>query len=155
METGLRAMNGDARPTALAIRPPDSKTADLLSNIGAVYSKGQAVLLMMERWLGEATFRKGIISYLNQNEWKNATAADLWKALSEASGKDVEHTLGKFITQPGVPLVTIDILDDNKLRLSQKRFMNYGNTAPEELIWQIPVLLKFSDGKASKESSMV
>lgn len=155
VETSLRAMNGDARPTALAIRPPDSKTADLLSNIGAVYSKGQAVLLMMERWLGEATFRKGINLYLKQNEWKNATAADLWKALSEASGKDVEFTMGKYITQPGVPLVTIEPQGNNKIRLTQKRFMNFGNTAPEELLWQIPVSLKFSDGKAAKEYSMV
>jgi len=155
VETSLRAMNGDARPTALAIRPPDSKTADLLSNIGAVYSKGQAVLLMMERWLGEATFRKGINIYLKENELKNATAADLWKALSEASGRDVEHALGKFITQPGVPLVTMEVLDNNKLRLTQKRFMNYGNAAPEELLWQVPVSLKFSDGKVSKEYSFV
>ncbi len=155
VETGLRAMVGDARPTALAIRPPDSKTADLLSNIGAVYSKGQAVLLMIERWLGEETFRKGIIQYLKENEWKNATAANLWSALSEVSGKDVEGTLGNFITKPGVPLVTVEIVDDKKLRLTQKRFMNYGTAAPEELLWQIPVALKYNDGKETREISLV
>lgn len=155
VETSLRAMVSDARPTAIAIRPPDSKTADLLSNIGAVYSKGQAVLLMMERWLGEATFRKGIINYINENEWKNATAAELWKALSQVSGKDVEHTLGKFVTQPGVPLVTAEVLENNKLRLTQKRFMNFGNTAPEELLWQVPVSLKYGDGTATKEFSIL
>jgi len=155
VESGLRAMVGDARPTALAIRPPDSKTADLLSNIGAVYSKGQAVLLMIERWLGEETFRKGIIQYLRENEWKNAAAANLWSALSEVSGKDVEGTLGHFITKPGVPLVTVEVIDNKKLRLTQKRFMNFETTAPEEMLWQIPVALKYNDGKETKEISFV
>ena len=155
VESGLRAMVGDARPTALAIRPPDSKTADLLSNIGAVYSKGQAVLLMIERWLGEETFRKGVIQYLQENEWKNATAANLWSALSNVSGKDVEGTLGNFITKPGAPLVTVEVIDHKTLRLTQKRFMNYGTTAPEEIFWQIPVAIKYSDGKETKEISFV
>ncbi len=155
VESGLGAMVGDARPTALAIRPPDSKTADLLSNIGAVYSKGQAVLLMIERWLGEETFRKGIIQYLHENEWKNATAAQLWSALGEVSGKDVEGTLGNFITMPGVPLVTVEVIDSKKLRLTQKRFMNYGDAAPEEILWQIPVAIKYNDGKETKEISLV
>jgi len=155
VETSLRAMNGDARPTALAIRPPDSKTADLLSNIGAVYSKGQAVLLMMERWLGEATFRKGVLHYLKENEWKNTTAADLWQALSETSGKDVESALGTFIVQPGVPLVTVEMTNNNQIQVTQKRFMNFGTEAPEELLWQIPVSIKYSDGQETKEKSFL
>jgi len=155
VETGLRAMVGDARPTAIAIRPPETETATLLGNIGAVYSKGQAVLLMMERWLGEEAFRKGINHYLSQNEWKNATAADLWQALSESSGKDVESALGTFIVQPGVPLVTVEFEGSNSLRLSQERFMNYGNKAPEELLWQIPVSIKYSDGKETKILSLL
>ncbi len=155
VESGLGAMVGDARPTALAIRPPQSKTADLLSGFGFIYSKGQAILLMIERWLGEETFRKGINQYLQENEWKNATAAQLWSALSTVSAKDVEGTLGNFITKPGVPLVTVEVIDNKKLRLTQKRFMNFGVTAPEEILWQIPVALKYNDGKETREFSLV
>jgi len=153
VETGLFAMNGDALPTALAIRPPQSKTADLLGNIGAVYSKGQAVLLMIERWLGEESFQKGVLLYLKQNEWKNATAADLWKALSEASGKDVEKTLGTFIVQPGVPLVSVEMAGDNQIRLTQKRFANYGVTVPQDIQWEIPVAIKYFDGKETRQKT--
>jgi len=32
------------------------------------------------------------------------------------------------------------------VKLSQKRFLNYGITAPEEALWRIPISLSYSDG---------
>ncbi|MCH7948346.1 MAG: M1 family peptidase, partial [candidate division Zixibacteria bacterium] len=89
VKSGLGVMTSDSRPTAIAIRPPGSETADLLRNIGTIYSKGQAVLSMIENWVGEEKFRQGVVNYINDNAWGNATGSDLWNSLSAASGQDV------------------------------------------------------------------
>ena len=118
-------MTSDSRPTAIAIRPPGSETADLLRNIGTIYSKGQAVLSMIENWVGEEKFRQGVVSYINDNAWGNATGSDLWNSLSAASGQDVAGVMSTFIIQPGVPLLTVTSGDDNKITITQSRFSNF------------------------------
>ena len=83
-------MNTDARLTARAIRQPVSTLDNLLQAADELaYQKGQAVLGMVEAWVGPEAFRKGVLEYLAAHEWGNATAADLWGALSKAAGKDV------------------------------------------------------------------
>src|SRR6185295_14337098 len=43
-----------------------------------------------------------------------------------------------------------DLLADGRVKLSQKRFLSYGVTAPDEQLWRIPVSLSYSDGSAVK-----
>jgi alanyl aminopeptidase len=154
VRSGLGAMVGDARPTAIAIRPPEGETADLLRNIGAIYGKGQAVLSMIENWVGEEAFRQGVVNYVNENAWGNATSSDLWNALSNVSGKNVDSVLGTFIVQPGVPLVSVSAGEDNKIILSQRRFSNYEVEVPSQT-WQIPINLKYFDGQSVKQKSVL
>ena len=151
---GLGAMTSDARPTAIAIRPPGTETADLLRNIGAIYSKGQAVLSMIENWVGEEKFRQGVVNYINDNAWGNATASDLWSSLTKSSGKNVDSVLMTFIVQPGVPLITITAGKDNEIILTQSRFSNYEVEVTRQL-WQIPVTLKYFDGQSVKKKSLL
>jgi puromycin-sensitive aminopeptidase len=37
-------------------------------------------------YIGEDTFRQGLNLYLTRHQYRNATTADLWQALSEKSG---------------------------------------------------------------------
>ena len=154
VKSGLRVMTSDARPTAIAIRPPGSETADLLRNIEAIYSKGQAVLSMIENWVGEEKFRQGVVNYINDNAWGNATGSDLWNSLSAASGQDVAGVMSTFIVQPGVPLLTVTSGDDNKITITQSRFSNYEVEVAQQ-IWQIPVTLKYFDGQSVKQKSFL
>ena len=56
------------------------------------YEKGASVVRMIERYLGAATFRKGRAQATSAATREgNAVAADLWRALSEASGENVER----------------------------------------------------------------
>ena len=85
---------------------------------------------MVENWIGREAFRKGVLDYLAAHEWGNAVAADLWNALSKAAGQDVAGVLATFLDQPGVPLVTVDSIEGNRVRLSQRRFANHGVSVP-------------------------
>jgi alanyl aminopeptidase len=138
-----RAMNTDARTTARAIRQPVTSLDNLLQAADELaYQKGQAVLTMVETWVGREAFRRGVLDYLAAHEWKSATAADLWNALSKAAGKDVAGMLSTFLDQPGVPLVTVESIEGGRVRLTQRRFANQG-VSPAAATWQIPVGLKY------------
>ena len=137
-----KMMIGDAQPTAAAIRQPVATAEDLLQNVGVQYDKGKAVLGMFEAWISPEVFRKGVLAYLAANAWGNATSADLWKALDEASGGDVSRSLATFVDQPGVPLVEVTPLAGGRVRLTQRRYVASGvQVAPQT--WSIPVALKY------------
>jgi len=139
------AMRSDARPSTRSIRQPVKPTDNIIAGADELaYQKGQSVLGMVEAWLGEAAFRKGVLAYLSAHEWKNATAADLFSALSKASGQDVPAVLDTFLSQPGVPLVAVEGVAGRTVTLSQKRFVNAGAEVLSGR-WRIPVGLRYKD----------
>ncbi len=142
------AMNTDARLTTRPIRQSVDAFADfdrLFDELA--YDKGQAVLGMLEQWIGAEAFRRGVIAYLTQHEWRNATGPDLWRALTDAAGHDVASVTLSFLDQGGVPLVRVEPLADGTVRLRQERFLNHGVRAPAPATWRIPVTLRYSDGR--------
>ncbi len=48
------------------------------------YSKGGSILRMLEGYVGEEIFRKGVSKYLSDNKYGNATSEDLWDSLVRA-----------------------------------------------------------------------
>ena len=150
------AMTTDARLSTRAMRQPivDIENLDQLAD-ELTYDKGQAVLTMFESWLGPETFRKGVVDYLKAHRWGSATASDLWASLSKAAGKDVGGPMATFLDQAGVPQVKAEMLPGGRLRLSQKRFLNDGVVAPKPARWQIPVILKYSDGKVARTRTLL
>src|SRR3989442_9474557 len=150
------AMTTDAHLSTRAMRQPVEgvENLDQLAD-ELTYDKGQAVLMMFERWLGPRTFRKGVVDYLKAHRWGNATAADLWTSLSKAAGKDVGGPMATFLDQPGVPLVRAEILPGARGRLSHQRFLNYGAKTPRPVTWQIPVILKYSDGRTTRTLTLL
>jgi alanyl aminopeptidase len=158
--SGLRdtesAYTEDSRLTARTIRQPVTTAANLLSNVDAlVYQKGQSVLEMMESWLGPETFRRGVLAYLKAHEWGNATEADLWRALSAASGHDVGAMGSTFFNQPGIPIVHGELLAGGRLRLHQARFLSYGLRDSVSRLWQIPISMKYATPAGVKRWSVL
>ena len=150
------AMNTDAGLTTRAVR----QEVDAFANIDRLfdelsYQKGQAVLGMLESWLGHDVFRRGVAAYLKEHEWGNATAADLWRSLSAAAGRDITPATLSFLDQGGVPLVSAEVLPDGTVRLQQKRFLNDGVHAPAPTAWKIPVMLRYSDGHRAHTQSVM
>ncbi|MBQ4833867.1 ERAP1-like C-terminal domain-containing protein [Pseudoalteromonas sp. MMG010] len=143
-----RVMPLDARLSTKPIRKPIKTEADIMDGLGLAYSKGSAVLSMVENWIGEEVFQKGIRSYMKKFSFKNAEAADLWQALGEASNKDVASVLKSFIEQSSYPLIKVTA-HNKQLIISQSRFANAGVDAPEQL-WNVPVAIKYGAGDKVK-----
>jgi len=150
--TGVQvAMQLDGQLSTHAIRQPIESMGNLFQSADELaYKKGEATIGMFEQWMGPDTFRKGVLQYLKAHEYGNATAKDLWDALSAASGKDVATPMSTFLDQAGIPLVRADVLADGRVHLTQKRYLYYGVTEPKATFWQIPVILKYSNGTTVK-----
>ncbi|HEY2626885.1 MAG TPA: M1 family metallopeptidase, partial [Candidatus Udaeobacter sp.] len=131
-------MEGDARSTTHPIQQPIANEAEANSAFDDItYRKGQAFLLMLERFLGENTFRDGIRRYMAAHKYSNSTTADLWNALSQASGKPVGEIAAGWIEQPGFPVVKVK-RDGENVSLMQQRFTIHFPNAPV-LQWKIPL----------------
>jgi aminopeptidase N len=108
------------------------------------YQKGAAVLRMIESYVGEEPFRKGVNDYLQAHAYGNAAAPDFWAAIASATGKPVDKIMPTFVNQPGVPLVSVSVSCDagkttTRGSLTQNRF-SLGATSNER--WDIPVCPK-------------
>ncbi len=136
------ALGLDARRTTHPILQPianESQANDAFDTIS--YQKGQGFLRMLEAYLGEDDFRKGLRLYMARHQFSSTTTADLWAALGEASGKPVVELAANWTEQPGFPVVSVSATGTGAtrtLRLEQARFtVNYPQPAP--LTWQVPV----------------
>lgn len=145
----LRAVQGiyeyDATPSSEPIRKEIDSAGNLMSGVMLAYNKGKTVLGMAERWIGEQAFQEGIRLYIDRHEWGSAEAEDLWDALEEVSGKEVERFLAGFLDQPGFPLVSADVEGRGTIVLRQRRYSRHGVDVPEQQ-WVIPMEIKYSDG---------
>ena len=135
LATKKRAMDRDAGPAAPIVGNGfDANTS---------YRKGPAILRMLETYLGEDTFQKGIRDYIQAHAYGNATTADLWASLEEASGKPIAAIASTFTNQPGIPLVDVATAcrsGETVVTLTQSRFtIDYPEAG--KLLWQIPVVI--------------
>ena len=133
------AMEGDARSTTHPIQQPIATEAEANSAFDDItYKKGQSFLRMLESFLSEEVFRDGIRRYMAAHKYSNATTADLWNALSEASKKPIGEIAAGWTEQPGFPVVKVKREADGKVQLTQERFtVNFKNAPPLE--WKIPL----------------
>jgi aminopeptidase N len=100
------AMDLDARRSAHPIQQPVANETEAMTLFdGITYAKGQALIRMLEAYLGESAFRDGIRRYMAAHAYGNATTADLWQALEVAAGKPVASVASAFTEQAGVPLI--------------------------------------------------
>lgn len=71
------------------------------------YEKGASVLRMLERFLGEETYMKGIQKYIRDHQFGNAETKELWAALESVSGKPVASIMQNWVYSPGYPVITV------------------------------------------------
>ncbi len=111
------------------------------------YQKGGSLLRMLEQYLGEEEFRRGVSHYLSVHEYGNTETSDLWDAIEEANpGTPVRALMDSWIWQPGYPLVSAR-LDGSTLVLSQQRFA-FGDT-DDPTVFVVPVHVRI-DGTEHK-----
>ncbi|KAI7288515.1 hypothetical protein KC315_g20185, partial [Hortaea werneckii] len=120
------------------------KRADEVNQIfdAISYSKGSCVIRMVSKHLGEDVFMEGIRRYLKKHAYGNTTTSDLWAALSDASGQDVERIADIWTKEVGFPVVTVNEKPkENEIHLQQNRFLRTADVKPEEDKTLYPVFL--------------
>ncbi|XP_043371287.1 endoplasmic reticulum aminopeptidase 2-like isoform X3 [Dermochelys coriacea] len=113
------------------------------------YDKGACILKMLQDFLSEVVFQKGIIHYLKKYSYRNAKNDDLWNSMANtcsesdfSSGNfcyiasrplsstfshmgkltEIEEMMNTWTLQKGIPLVLVKC-KGNTLRLRQERFL--------------------------------
>lgn len=105
-----------------------------------VYAKGGNILRMLLSHIGEPAFRRGLKIYFDKHAYGNTEASDLWDALSQTSGQDINKFMDGWLRRPGYPLVEIDWQPGEKMmRLSQRRFLSDATATVEQRPWQVPL----------------
>jgi puromycin-sensitive aminopeptidase len=151
LESKEAALGADAltntHPVYTAVSTPAQATElfDLIT-----YEKGSAVLRMTESFLGEARFRAGIQTYIRRFKNGNATGDDLWACLSEHADVPVAALMQDWITQPGFPLLQVELVPGRShasVRLRQRRMLTGSDGRQEQpaQVWRIPMVLTFGN----------
>ena len=102
-----------------------------------VYAKGGRLLVMVRKLIGEEAFRAGLKSYFEKFAYKNTAGNDLWQELESASGQPIVNLMNAWISQPGLPVVSVSNSHDAAI-LSQERFF-IGEHQPSDALWPIPL----------------
>ena len=102
-----------------------------------VYAKGGRLLVMVRKLIGEEAFRVGLKSYFEKFAYKNTVGNDLWQELESASGQPIVNLMNAWISQPGLPVVSVSN-SHNTAILSQERFF-IGEHQPSDALWPIPL----------------
>jgi aminopeptidase N len=111
---------------------------------GITYSKGQAVISMLEGFAGPDVWRKGIRTYMAKHQYQNTRTDDLWQAVEQAGATGLMQTAHDFTLQPGVPLIRVSEArcegGQTAVTVTQDEFSadrNPGSFSP--LSWHVPV----------------
>lgn len=144
-------LNLDARKTTHPIQMRVDNEEQAAAAFDAItYVKGQGFLRMLENYVGESKFRKGIRAYMARHQYSNTTSADLWAALEAASGKPVGKLAADWTTQPGFPLISVSQACEDgkrKVTLSQEQY-RVDEPAAEERLWSVPLQVGTVNGRA-------
>jgi aminopeptidase N len=121
------------------------------------YDKGEAVITMLESYVGDDTWRDGVRRYIKANAYNNTVSDDLWKAMAAvAPGKHVSTIAHDFTLQPGIPLIRVTAAEcvggKTMLNLSQGEFTR-DRPDKQPLRWHVPVIAEVVGG--SPDSTVV
>lgn len=128
-------------PIKVEVKNPD-EIGEIFDEIS--YQKGGSILRMLENFMGEEQFRKGVSNYLKKYAYSNATASDFWNCLKEVShNKKVKEMMESWVSEPGYPLISVE-KSKTGIKISQRRF-----NKDTSQIWPVPISI-YEKGKESK-----
>ena len=147
------AMQEDARDGTHPIVTPINDVLQASSAFDSItYSKGAAVIRMLESYLGEDAFRAGVRRYMHDHAYGNTTTDDLWTAMDRDSQRHISQIAHDFTLQAGVPLVSElsrrCLGGKTALGVAQGRFA-IGEPSATAQLWHVPVLVAPVGGAAA------
>ena len=113
------------------------------------YRKGEAVITMLEDYVGEDAWRRGVQAYIQEFRLRNTQSDDLWAKIEAAAGKPVLAIAHDFTLQPGVPLIRVENAScsggKTQVALRQGQFSRDAQDKPP-LSWRVPVIVSTVGG---------
>ena len=117
------------------------------------YQKGEAVIRMLESYVGHDAWRDGVRAYMKKHAHGNTVSDDLWQAVEASAKKPITAIAHDFTLQPGVPLITVDSAScaagKTTLTLTQGEFSK-DMPGKKPLVWRTPVTVKALGGGEAK-----
>jgi aminopeptidase N len=118
------------------------------------YNKGEAVIGMLEAYVGADAWRAGVRLYMQRHAYGNTASDDLWRAVENAAHKPVRAIAHDFTLQPGVPLIRAGepVCRDGRttLALTQDEFTK-DRAGKVPLAWRVPVIAQVA-GQARRST---
>ena len=169
IESGMRHdFLKNSHPIAVTVNKP-SDINQIFDTIS--YSKGASMIRMLEGYIGEEEFQKGIRDYLNKFKYSNACTEDLW--LSFSAELNVQVIMNDWITRQGFPILNIKdtsectkstlTLDSDdptdvdpseySLIIEQQRFLLSGPSNRD--LWKIPIKIRWFGETESTENILM
>lgn len=109
---------------------------------GITYQKGEAVIRMLEAYVGPDAWRDGVRRYIKANAHGGTQTDDLWREVEAAAGKPITAIAHDFTLQPGIPLITVEAgacaAGKTPVALTQGEFSRDKPTKTP-LAWRVPV----------------
>lgn len=160
VRSGHRVMDEDIYADSRRVREPVRDNEDIANVFDDIsYSKGGAVLQMLESSITPEVFRRGIQQFLRQHAWGTATAEDLMRALEAAAGDtQVTKIAESYLNQPGIPLVKMDwqcAEGELTIEIEQQRYLPVGSTVSPGQEWKIPLCLTLISGGTTAQQCHV
>ncbi len=107
------------------------------------YQKGEAVITMLEDYVGADAWRRGVRDYMATYKYGNTVTDDLWRKVETAAGKPITAIAHDFTLKPGVPLIRVEsatcVGGSTRATLAQGEFSR-DNRAKNALTWRVPVI---------------
>ena len=122
------------------------------------YQKGEAVIGMLEDYVGSDVWRAGVRNYMKTHAYGNTVTDDLWRQIDAVSpGKPITEIAHRFTLQPGVPLIRVGTAQcrggTTTAALTQGEF-SVDRPDKAALRWPVPVIAK-TLGEAKSIRSIV
>ena len=152
MRSASHAFETDSLVTSPPVRKPITTNDDIIGSFdnGTTYSKGAAVLNMLEGWLGAERVRDMLRVHVRKHAWGVVTSEDFLATIEASLGAEPARVFKDFIDQPGLPRVSAELSCPAgaapRLKLSQERFLPAGSQGSTASTWHVPVCVRTGGG---------
>ena len=114
------------------------------------YDKGGSVLRMIERYLGDDTFRRGLNLYLDKHRFANTTRPTSGTRSKSPPGQPVRAAMGTWVNQAGHPIVLGRLPGPASSRC--RSTASCSTVAPRATQrWVVPVSLRYATAEGGIE----
>ncbi len=156
----LGAMEKDVLASVRAVREPVGRNETIRNAYTAIpYSKGMALIRMVETAFGVEKFRRALGRYIKTHEDRAADSDQFFETIGTVTNEPaLTAAFRSFVDQKGVPLVdaALDCTGEAPVvTLRQSRFRPLGSAVPAGTRWTIPLCVGFPDAEGTAKACTI